>query len=155
MPLRRVVLPALLPLILVVALLVATGAVVIAGSSLWARQSAERETEQLTAAATEVALLLSSLSSGSAEASLDRLAELSTGTLQEDLVAHRAEVLEVVDDDEVSAGAEVIASGVERVVPPRELFGGADDPASALLLIATRSAERSARRGRCARSRKP
>lgn len=128
-----------LPTILAVVIVVAAGVAVSAGSAVWARQTAERETEQLTGAATEVALLLSSLSSADAETSLERLEVLSTGTLREEVAARRAEVLELVDDDEVSAHAEVIASGVEQTVTPRGLFGGSDVPASARLLIATRA----------------
>lgn len=128
-----------LPVLLIAVILVAAGVAVWSGSGVWARQRAERETEQLAGAAAEVAILLSSLSSADAETSLDRLEQLSTGSLWEEVTSRRSEVLQVVDDDEVSSSAEVIASGVEQPVAPRGMFGGPSGPASARLLIATRA----------------
>lgn len=124
---------------LVVVILVAAGVAVWSGAGVWARQRAERETEQLAGAAAEVALLLSALSGADAEASLDRLEQLGTGALLEEVTSRRAEVLQVVDDDEVRARAEVIASGVEQPVAPRGVFGGSSGPATARLLVATRA----------------
>ncbi len=131
----------MLPVALVVVIVAAAVVAGWAGSAVWARGTAERETSQLSDVAIEVALLLSSLSSADAAASLDRLAELSTGTLGEEVAARRAEVLEVLDDDDnaVSAHAEVIASGVEQPVAARGVFGGSAGPATARLLIATRA----------------
>ncbi|MFB9259504.1 hypothetical protein [Dietzia aerolata] len=129
-----------LPVALVVVIVAAAGVVAWAGSAAWARSTAERETSQLADVATEVALLLSSLSSADAAASLDRLEELSTGSLFEEVTARRVEVLEVLDDDNtVSAHAEVIASGVELPAAVHGVFGDSSGPATARLLIATRA----------------
>lgn len=125
--------------VLLVAVMVLAGTVVITASSLWSRRTADADRERLTAAAVEVALLLSSLSVDDAERSLDRLAELSTGGLHEEVAARRDEVLRTVDDDEVRSSAEVIASGVEQDVTPRGLLDGSDGPARARLLVAVRS----------------
>lgn len=125
--------------VLLVAVVVLAGTVVTSASSLWARRTADADRERLTAAAVEVALLLSSLSVDDAELSLDRLTELSTGDLHEELAARRDEVLRTVDDDEVRSSSEVIASGVEQDVTPRRLLDGSDDPARARLLVAVRS----------------
>lgn len=131
----------MLPVALVVVIVAAAVVAGWAGSAVWARGAAERETARLSDVAAEVALLLSSLSSGDAAASLDRLEVLSTGSLREEVAARRAEVLDVLDDDDnsVSAHAEVIASGVEQPVAARGVFGGATGPATARLLIATRA----------------
>lgn len=129
----------MLPVLLAVVIVVAAGVAARSGSQVWARERAERETEQLLTAAIEVALVLSSLSSADGGASLDRLEELTTGSLREEVTSRRQEVLQVLDDDEVRARAEVIASGVERPVAPRGVFGGPDGAASASLLVATRA----------------
>lgn len=124
---------------LLVAVVVLAGVVVTTASSVWARRSADADRERLTAAAVEVALLLSSLSVEDAETSLHRLTALSTGTLHEEVVTRRGEVLRTVDDDEVRSSAEVIASGVEQDVTPGGVFGGSEEPARARLLVAVRS----------------
>ena len=142
----------------------AAGAAVTPATSLWARRTADADRERLTAVATEVAVLLSSLSGPDAEASLDRLAALSTGPLREEVTARRAEVLRLVDardgdagdgdagdgdagdgdagdggdDDEVHPRASVVASGIEQEDLPRGL-GRGDGPARARLLVAVRS----------------
>lgn len=144
---------------LVLAAVVAAGAAVIPATSLWARRTADADRERLTAVATEVAVLLSSLSGPDAEASLDRLTALSTGPLREEVTARRAEVLRLVDardgdagdgdagdgdagdggdDDEVHPPASVVASGIEQEDLPRGL-GRGDGPARARLLVAVRS----------------
>ncbi len=144
---------------LVLAAVVAAGAAVTPATSLWARRTADADRERLTAVATEVAVLLSSLSGPDAEASLDRLAALSTGPLREEVTARRAEVLRLVDardgdagdgdagdgdagdggdDDEVHPRASVVASGIEQEDLPRGL-GRGDGPARARLLVAVRS----------------
>lgn len=129
----------MLPVLLAVVIVVAAGVAARSGSQVWARERAERETEQLLTAAIEVALVLSSLSSADGGTSLDRLEALATGSLREEVTSRRQEVLQVLDDDEVRARAEVIASGVERPVAPRGIFGGPDGAASASLLVATRA----------------
>lgn len=134
---------------LVLAAVVAAGAAVTPATSLWARRTADADRERLTAVATEVAVLLSSLSGPDAEASLDRLAALSTGPLRGEVTARRAEVLRLVDardgdagdggdDDEVHPPASVVASGIEQEDLPRGL-GRGDGPARARLLVAVRS----------------
>lgn len=139
---RRVVLTA----VLVVALVVAAGAVAGPAASLWGRHSADADRERLTGVATEVALLLSSLSANDAEASLDRLTDLSTGGFREEVTGRRAEVLRLVDDDdEVRSVARVVASGVEQDVAPRGFLGGGGEPARARLLVAVRSEVSNAR----------
>lgn len=89
-------------------------------------------------------MLLSSLSDGDAEPSLDRLAELGTGGFRAEVEARREEVLRLVgggggddgDDDEVRPLARVVASGVEQEDLPSGL---GDGPARARLLVAVRS----------------
>ncbi|UVE96243.1 hypothetical protein [Dietzia sp. B32] len=118
--------------------------VAVPASSVWARRAADADRERLTAVATEVAVLLSSLSTDDAEASLDRLTALSTGRFRDEVTGRRAEVLRLVDDDEVRSSARVVASGVEQDVAVRGildggLFDSGDDPARARLLVAVRS----------------
>lgn len=151
---------AALTVALVLAVVVAAGAVVLPASSLWAHRTADADRERLTAVATEVAVLLSSLSAGEAGATLDRLAALSTGPLREEVSARRAEVLRLADgrrgavgggrggvgggtggggdDDEVRPPATVVASGIEQEDLPRGI-GRGDGPARARLLVAVRS----------------
>lgn len=131
--------------VLVVALAVVAGAVAGPAASLWGRHSADADRERLTGVATEVALLLSSLSVNDAEASLDRLTELSTGGFREEVTGRRAEVLRLVDDDEVRSVARVVASGVEQDVATRGIPGGGGEPARARLLVAVRSEVSNAR----------
>lgn len=122
--------------VLVVAALVA---VAVPASSLWARRAADADRERLTAVAAEVALLLSSLSAEDGGTDLDRLADLTTGGLREELTVRRGEVLRTLDDGEVRASATVVASGVEQDVAPGGVFGRGDDPARARMLVAVRS----------------
>lgn len=126
--------------VLLVALTLAAAlAVAVPASSVWARRAADADRERLTAVATEVAVLLSSLSTDDAEASLDRLTALSTGRFRDEVTGRRAEVLRLVDDDEVRSSAHVVSSGVEQDVAPRRALGGGDDPARARVLVAVRS----------------
>lgn len=131
-------------MLLVALVLAAAIAVAVPTSSVWARRAADADRARLTSAATEVAVLLSSLSTGDAEASLDRLTALGTGRFREEVTGRRAEVLRLVDDDEVRSSARVVASGVEQDVGVRGILDGGlvdsgDEPARARLLVAVRS----------------
>lgn len=136
---RRAVLAAL-----IVFTLAAAVAAAVPAASLWGRHAAGTDRDRLSAAATEVALLLSSLSADRADAQLGRLAELTTGELHAQMTRRRDEVLREVDRAEVRADAEVIATGVELDVAPgslRNLLPGTStgEPPRAVLLVATRA----------------
>lgn len=123
---------------LAVALVLAAVAAAVPATALWGRHAAGAHRERMADAATEVALLLSSLSAGTADAQLDRVAELSTGELHAQVTGRRDEVLREAGRARVHAEAEVIASGVEVDVAPRPLVG-AGEPPRARLLVATRA----------------
>ncbi|AWH92758.1 hypothetical protein [Dietzia lutea] len=134
---------AALTVALVLAVVVAAVAAVVPASSMWARHTAAADRERLTDAAREVAVLMSSLSDGEAESSLDRLAELGTGGFRAEVEARREEVSRLVGDgggddgdDEVRPRTRVVASGVEQEDLPSGL---GDGPARARLLVAVRS----------------
>lgn len=112
--------------------------------SVWSRHVAEQDREEMLSAATEVALLLSSLSADDAAAQLDRLTALSAGGFRDEVTSRRAGVLGLLDDGEVTASAEVVASGVETDVVPRGLFDRSEETPRARILVATRATVRNA-----------
>ena len=163
--------------------LMAAGAVAVPASALWARRTADADRERLTAVAAEVAVLMSSLSDGDPEATLDRLTELGTGGFREEVTARREEVLRLVGSGDGGPGGaggggaggggaggggagDVDGRGDDDEARPgarvvacgveqEDLPGGiGDDPARARVLVAVRTGEGDAG-GAGARARTP